>query len=150
MYVDKDGKDSNGYQDYRLLDIINYVVKLKNTRIRYDGVELIDVLKVLDNSEFCFTSLQWSLRELKSQDNVLTSIRDDNTVSEINDQIIRTIRPESARVMRVEQNRGQLSAYNTNGTLSRAYQRDNYSRNNAIVDTQPSSKRPRIDYTSYY
>lgn len=149
-YVDKDGKDSNGYQDYRLLDIINYVVKLKNTRIRYDGVELIDVLKVLDNSEFCFTSLQWSLRELKSQDNVLTSIRDDNTVSEINDQIIRTIRPESARVMRVEQNRGQLSAYNTNGTLSRAYQRDNYSRNNAIVDTQPSSKRPRIDYTSYY
>jgi hypothetical protein len=84
-------KSTDGYQDFRVADIVNYIIKLTNYRIQYDGNELTDIFKELNTSELSIVSLQWSMRQFQSINNYFSTVRDEITVGELNTRLIQNV-----------------------------------------------------------
>lgn len=156
-YVDlfDKNKDTLGFQDFRIQDIINYIVKLKNITIMYDGVVLTDVFKEFSmaQKELIFTSLQWSLRLFQTANSAMASVRDDNVVAELN-----TILREEVLIpakLYVDNGQGQAAAISEaryshqvnsryNPPTKRAYRPDYNSASNRITDTIQMSAAKRL------
>lgn len=91
-YVDHERNiSSHGYNDYRIFDVISYVVKIANTKILYDEIEITDVLKEWAATELQFTSLQWSIRVLYAENDVLLSLREPALVGALNDNVLTNV-----------------------------------------------------------
>lgn len=155
-YVDlfDKNKDSLGFQDFRIQDIINYIVKLKNIQISYDGVVLTDVFKDFSvaQKELIFTSIQWSLRLFQTSNSTLTSVREDNVVAGLNNILREKVlipanifvdeAPQPSMSDTVSRYSRQIST--RDAPTKRAYRPDYNSVSNRITDTIQLSSTKRL------
>ncbi len=156
-----DRKHTDGYTDFRVPDIVNYIIKLKNVRIQYDANELTDLMRELNSTEINILSLQWSMRVFQSVDNYLSTVRNPIEIGSLNSRLINSVLgpnkiyiPPEQPLPPVAQRGGltsakpvsQLQSSYTERTshankrrrydesTARAYFPDNYSASNRVVE----------------
>lgn len=152
-YSLRDYRDVNrhtqGYSDYRALDILNYVLKLKPVQFIFEDYEILNIQKDLSQRELNFTSLQWGIRTLKYVKDQLFTLTDEERVDLNSDLIGKILIPNQ---LHLGQENGSRDALNGHlmalKSPRRTYLPDNYSMQNRVLDSRmsPPSKRPKYFY----